>query len=460
MLTGFDLAGSHSKRKVIMKKVAVCFVVGVAVLGAASSMVLAQETGQKARAYYTVKHRDPVLEEMRETSEAAQEAADEVTAEIRKTQKARDEREREEEKELTFEFEGVEVPESPDAFESPFHFPPTPQYRTGTCWCFATTSFFESEVARVTGRRIKLSEMHTVYYEYLEKARRLVEERGDSYFAEGSETNAVTRIWKKYGVVPRADYEGMLADDGRFDHSAMTDELEAYLAMVEKHDLWDEAYVLGGVRVILNQYMGEPPTEVRWEGRTLTPREFVAEVLELDLDDYVDVISTLRFPFYTRGEYEVPDNWWHSEDYYNFPLNVWYGIIRKAAERGYTLAIGGDVSEPGYQGFQDAAIVPEFDIPEPYINQDARELRFANHSSFDDHALHLVGQTRIGDHDWYLIKDSARSSRWGEYEGYYFYREDYVRLKMLSYTVHRDLIAELEKKVEETERRIAEEATG
>ncbi|MCK4546455.1 MAG: peptidase C1 [Candidatus Eisenbacteria sp.] len=424
-----------------MRKAIVYCIVLVFAAGTCQGVATAQKHQESTdKAYYKVKYRDPVLKEIEEAREAAEAAADSVTGKIREDQKEQGEKEKEEAKKLVFDFEGVEIPESPDVFESAFHFPPTPQYYTGTCWCFAATSFFESETCRLTGKKIKLSEMYTVYYEYLEKVRRFVQERGDSYVEQGSETNAVMRVWKKYGVVPRSVYEGVLAEGGRYDHEPMMEEIKDFLALVEDHGLWEEDYVLGAVRLILGRYMGEPPAEFRWEGRTYTPRGFMKDLLKINPDDYVDVISTLRFPFYTKGEFEVPDNWWHSEEYYNLPLDVWYEVVLKAAQNGYTLAIGGDVSEPGYQGFEDAAIVPPFDIPEELIDQDARELRFANGTSSDDHALHLVGHTRLGNHDWFLIKDSARSSRWGKYEGRYFYREDYVRLKMLSYTVHKDAI--------------------
>ena len=394
----------------------------------------------KGAAYYKKKHYDPVLEDMKKKREAAAETAAEETARIREAQAKRDEEEKETRRVLTFDMGDIRVPESPDRFESAFHFPPVPQYYTGTCWCFATTSFLESEVSRRTGRKIKLSEMYTVYYEYLEKVRRWVRERGDSYVAEGSETNAVLRIWDAYGVVPRAAYEGVRAEDGRYDHEPMMEEIEAWLDRVEAHDLWDEEAVVDAVRLILNRHMGAPPAEFEWDGARYTPVRFMKEVLEIRPADYVHVISTLEFPFYTFGEYKVPDNWWRSEDWYNLPLDEWYGVVRNAAKNGYTVAIGGDVSEPGYQGFEDAAVVAPFDIPGEFIDQDAREFRFYNRSSTDDHALHLVGHTRHGGADWFLIKDSARSSRWGDFEGYYFYRSDYVKLKMLSFTVHRDMM--------------------
>ncbi len=44
------------------------------------------------------------------------------------------------------------------------------QGNTGTCWCFSTSSFVESEILRKTGKKIDLSEMFVVRKIYLEKA--------------------------------------------------------------------------------------------------------------------------------------------------------------------------------------------------------------------------------------------------------------------------------------------------
>ncbi len=52
--------------------------------------------------------------------------------------------------------------------------------------------------------------------------------------------------------------------------------------------------------------------------------------------------------------------------------------------------------------------------------------------------MHLVGWTSVGGVDWFLIKDSARAARKAPPEGYLFYRADYVKLKMMTYTVHKD----------------------
>ena len=72
------------------------------------------------------------------------------------------------------------------------------------------------------------------------------------------------------------------------------------------------------------------------------------------------------------------------------------------------------------------------------INQGSREHRIVNGETGDDHGVHLVGFTREGGRDWFLVKDSNRSSRLGEHKGYYMWSGDYVKLKMLAFTVHRD----------------------
>ncbi|HPC81764.1 MAG TPA: C1 family peptidase [Thermoanaerobaculaceae bacterium] len=399
------------------------------------------------RAVYEPRHKDPVLEEMEKANEARDKAASEATDAIRAAQKARRDKERGSEKTLRFDMSRIVKPASPAAFKQAFHFPPQAQYLTGTCWSFSTTSFLESEVFRLTGQKIKLSEMYPVYWEYVEKMRRFVRERGDSPIAEGSESNAFTRLLPDIGMVPAEAYPGVLAADGRHDHSRLIARLQNLASWVNANDEWDEELVLAMTRVILDRELGPPPARFEYNGVTYTPREFLSRVLKLEPADYVDVMSTLSAPFWQRAEYKVPDNWWHDASYVNVPLDDWYAAIRGAVQQGYTLVIGGDVSEPGINGFEDIAIIPDFDIPAAYINQSSRELRFDNHTSEDDHGIHLVGMTQTGGHDWFLIKDSGRSSRWGKFAGYYFYRDDFVKLKMLTFTVHKDAVAHLLAKV-------------
>jgi len=63
--------------------------------------------------------------------------------------------------------------------------------------------------------------------------------------------------------------------------------------------------------------------------------------------------------------------------------------------------------------------------------------------------VHLVGYTRKDGHDWFLIKDSASGSQKGKYKGYFFFRDDFVKLKMLSFMVHKDAVKEILAKFKE-----------
>ncbi len=414
-------------------------VIGFGLVGA-----VAADEPKRDQAIYVDDYKDPVIEEMEQANQARAEAARAKTAELiaayRDAEKARTEPEQR----LRFDLSGLVKPPSPDAFTSKvWHFPPTPQYNTGTCWSFSATSFMESEIKRLYGAEIKLSEMWTVYWEFVEKARGYIASRGESLFDHGSQDAALLRMYRQHGVVPRSAYEGVLAEDGRFDHDLMVEQIQSLLGWCKANDFWDEQAVILMVREMLDATMGRPPEMVAWNGVGMTPQAFLADVCRIDPDDYVTLMSTLQRPFWTRGEYQVPDNWWHDASYVNVPLDVWYETLVRVVTAGHGVVLGGDVSEPGMNGFEDVAVVPTFDIPGEYIDQSARELRFADGSTGDDHGIHLVGHMRLDGHDWFLIKDSNRSSRHGTWEGYYFYRDDYVRLKMLTYTVHKDAAADV-----------------
>jgi bleomycin hydrolase len=285
--------------------------------------------------------------------------------------------------------------------------------------------------------------MWLVYWEYVEKVRRWVREFGHSVVAEGSQGDAILDIYREYGAVPREAYAGVPFADGRHDHTPLMKELKAYLDWAAANDVWDGARVIAGARDILDAHLGRPPETFAWRGRDWSPRAFLPEVLRLDPDAYVTCVSFMERPGYVFGEtclLDVTDNWRRKTDYLNLPLDRFARLLPEAVDRGYTLAIGGDNSEPGLDGHFDAAVVPSWDIPADRIDQAAREHRIRNGETGDDHGLHVVGRTRLGDRDWYLIKDSNRSSRLGAFKGYYFFDGDYIKLKMLTIMVHRDVL--------------------
>lgn len=333
-------------------------------------------------------------------------------------------------------------------FKQYWHNEPVSQGNTNTCWSFSATSYLESEVYRLTGQKVRISEMYTVYYEYLERAAELVKTRGNTYFGEGSEANAVTKIWAKYGCVPYEAYTGFLPGQTFYSHEAMFNELKGYVEFVKKNNIWDEATVTAAFKSILNHYMGVPPAKFMLNGKEYSPKEYMTSVLKYEPSNYCDVLSYLQKPFWSQVEYQVPDNWWHSDVYYNLPLIDYMTILKKAIKSGYTLAIGGDVSEAGLLAREaNAAIIPSFDIPSAYIDDNARQFRFSNQTTTDDHGMHIVGYVEKDGTTWFLVKDSSAGSRTGGKEknpnfGYYFFHEDYVKLKIMNFTVHKDMMKE------------------
>lgn len=366
--------------------------------------------------------------------------------EIKKEAKEFFEKKKESKKEFKVDFTGLDLPKSKEEFTYYWHNDPLSQGNTGTCWSFSTTSFFESEVYRLNKRKVKLSENYTVYWEYVEKARRFVRERGNSNFAEGSEANAVKRMWKEYGIVPSEVYTTKMPGQKFHDHSKLFNEMNSYLKSVQERHAWNEEEVLSTIKSILNYYFGVPPTKFTYEEKEYTPKEFLAKVVNLNLDDYVEIISLMQEPYHTKIIYDVPDNWWRDNNYYNVPLDEYMSLIKNAIRKGFTMAIGGDVSEAGIDSHFKAAMVPTFDIPSEYIDENARQFRFSNGTTGDDHGIHLIGYQNKDGKDWFLIKDSGSGSFNVGDRGYYFYTEDYVKLKIIDFMVHKDAVGDLMKK--------------
>jgi len=344
------------------------------------------------------------------------------------------------ERSFVVDLSGFAAPRSLEGFVTAWHNPPTSQGNTNTCWSFSTTSFFESEVHRLYGKSVRLSEVFTVYGEYLERTKRFIRERGNSAVAEGSEANAVTRDWKIYGCVPWEAYSGLRPGQKFHDHSKLIGEVTAYLDHVKSANAWNEDAALGTVKAILDSHLGKPPERFKVDGKEYTPQSYLRDYLKINPDDYVDVLSYLQQPFGPNVEYEVPDNWWHSRDYLNVPLDTFMKIIKKALREGYTLSLGGDVSEPGKNAEKKVCMIPSFDIPSEYIDDNARQLRFGNGTTTDDHGIHLVGYKEANGKVWFVIKDSGSSSFNYEPKGYYFLTEDYVKLKMMDFMVHKDAL--------------------
>ncbi len=337
------------------------------------------------------------------------------------------------------------------------------QNRSGTCWCFSTQSFLESELMRMGKGAIQLSEMYVVHNMYLEKARNYVRYQGHAQFGEGGEPHDVINAVRDFGIVPAEAYSGLPKGDSLPVMGEMDNVLKAMLDEVNKlHDgklspNWFKAY-----QGALDGYMGATPTQFEYKGKTYTPQSF-AKSLGINPDDYVEVTSFTHHPYYSKFALEVPDNWSGSQ-VYNVPLNELQQITDNAIQNGYTVEWGADVSEPGF-GVKNysIAIMPQSEtiamtakardsiftnpVPQKEITDTLRQKAFDNLSTTDDHGMQITGMAKdqLGT-PYYIVKNSWGTSNYCK--GYFYCSASYFRYKTTAIMVNKNAIpAELRKKM-------------
>jgi len=336
------------------------------------------------------------------------------------------------------------------------------QSRTGTCWCFATISFLESEMLRMGKPETDLSEMFVVRHTYPKKAVNYVRLHGSATFGQGGQSHDVIEQIRKYGIVPEEVYSGMNIGEKRHNHGEMATVLSSMLDGVLKRrgsrltPRWQEAF-----DAVLDVYLGMPPKTFQYKGKTYTPRQFAKNYVGLDLDDYIELTSYSYQPYYKPCRLEVPDNWTFNDQYYNVPMDDFEAIIDYALENGYSVAWDGDVSERDFSSRTGYAIVPLEDwedktqaernekvtppVKEKEITEEMRQKTYDNFTTTDDHLMHIVGLA----HDqngtkFYLTKNSGGTDR--KYDGYLYMSSSYVRLKGIAMMVHKDSLPKKIKK--------------
>jgi bleomycin hydrolase len=341
--------------------------------------------------------------------------------------------------------------ENPHEFTRIYTLPATPvksQGKTGTCWAFATTSFIESELIRKGKGEFDLSEMFTVRQCYPLKAEKYVRYHGESNYGQGGQAHDVFMIIDKNGVVPDNVYTGMTFKQEKHNHGEMFAVLSSMLnAVVDKRGgeltpVWMNAY-----QSILDTYLGEIPEEFVYEGKTYTPAGF-RNYLGIDVNDYIEITSYSHHPFYEKINLEVPDNW-TNDLYYNVPIDEIVEIIDNSLSNGYTVAWDGDTGKDDFykEGY---AVVPveERDVEkdrqesmeEKTVTQQMRQQAFNDYSTTDDHLMHITGLAEDQNGTkFYYTKNSWGTDDKG-IDGYWYLSEQYVRLKTIAITVHRDAV--------------------
>lgn len=344
------------------------------------------------------------------------------------------------------------------------------QNKSGTCWCFSGTSFFEDEILRQGGDSLDLSEMFTVRHCYADKGDRYVRYYGQTNFAPGGSLLDVAYVWDKYGAVPEEVYSGLSYGEDKHVHGELDGILHAMLNVVVKKPnkkistAWRGAY--DGV---LDAYLGKLPETFKYNGKTYTPKSF-AQSLPIKVKDYALISSFTHHPFYEDFVLEVPDNWLNGQ-YTNVPLDELKAIVDNAIANGYPVAWAADVSEGGFKWTKGVALMPkgksegdmdgtelsrwvklsdkerqnskfEFDAPVPEIEvtQEIRQQMFDSQETTDDHGMEIVGIAEDQDGNrYYKVKNSWDTNQ--IYGGYIYVSVPFFLAKTMGILVHRDAIS-------------------
>ncbi len=325
--------------------------------------------------------------------------------------------------------------------------PATPvkdQAKTGTCWCFAMTSFMESELLRMGKGEYDLSEMFVVRHNYVRRIKDNILRRGRGNIGPGSIAHMYTWVMKNVGLLPEEVYHGINYDSEKHNHDDLNKWIKAInaTAVDMKKPLPQE--IVDGV---LDAYLGKVPETFMYNGKEYTIKSFY-QSLGLNADDYVELTSFTHHPFYEKVMVEIPDNW----DYalmYNVPIGELVQIIDNAINTGYTVAWDGDLSEPGYAFKHHVAVNTNEEIKkqktlkakakEEPVTQISRQEGFETFKTVDDHLEHITGIAKDEDGvKYYKTKNS-----WGTEDngtGYHYISEEYVKAKTISILVNKKSI--------------------
>ena len=342
------------------------------------------------------------------------------------------------------------------------------QNRSGTCWCFSTVGFLESEILRKKGIEIDLSEMFIVNHNMLDRATYFVRQYGEgSQYAPGGSAYDVIYCMEHYGLVPQDAMPGIRYGDTLPNHTEVDAICKGFLngitgGKVKKlSPVWREAF-----QAIWDTYLGKCPESFEYNGKTYTPLSF-KEWLGLKESDYVSLTSYTHHPFYERFALEVPDNW-RMDQMYNIPMDEMMQVIDNAIKNGYTLAWGADISETGFTR-KGVGVMPDADhgavitgsdaakwlglsaddkrkeltkkpLPEIEVTQEMRQKAYDNWETTDDHGMQIFGIAKDQNgKEYYMIKNSWGTAK-SDYKGIWYVSRAFMAYKTNNIVVHKDAL--------------------
>lgn len=341
------------------------------------------------------------------------------------------------------------------------------QFRSGTCWCFSSLGFLESEAIRLNNIKDTtlypdFSEMFVVSHSYQDRAEKYVRLDGKLNFGAGSECNDVLYVAKHYGLVPQGVMPGLNYGTELPVHGEIDALAYAYVKAIASNPnrvlstAWKK-----GFQGIMDAYFGECPTEFTYNGVKYTPESY-RDSYKINPDDYVSLTSYTHHPFYEKFALEISDNWRWEQDW-NVPIDEFMAALDNALENGFTVAWGTDVSEKGFtrdglgilykeqvkktsgsdqerwvgksEEKSDEPQAPEEEV----ADQAYRQKGYDNKTLTDDHGMQIFGiaKDQFGK-KYYMVKNSWGTA--GKYNGIWYVTEAYVRGKSMDITMHKDAL--------------------
>ena len=338
------------------------------------------------------------------------------------------------------------------------------QSSTGTCWCFATASFMESELLRMGKGEYDLSEMFIVRQKYMNQMEDNYLRRGKGNIGEGSLAHTFKNAYKQVGIVPEEAYSGLIDGNKEHNHGALSRYFKALVdANIASKKRTPQYYAL--INNLFDTYLGKLPEKFTYKGKEYTPKTF-AESLGLNYNDYVSLTSYTHHPFYSQFAIEIQDNWRNGLSY-NLPIEELMAVMDNAVKKGYTFAWGSDVSEQGFSRdgiavMPDAAKESELSgsdmarwtgltaadkrrelftkpFPEKDITQEMRQVAFDNWETTDDHGMVIYGIAKDQNgKEYFMVKNSWGKS--GKYDGIWYASKAFVAYKTMNILVHKDAL--------------------
>ena len=344
------------------------------------------------------------------------------------------------------------------------------QNRSGTCWDYSTLSYFESEILKATGKTYDLCEAFVANKTYMDRAVQVVRLHGDCQFSQGGSAYDVLHVLKNQGICPEdaMPFPGSLYGDSLNNFNEFFGQLEPYVAGIAKstaNKISSQWKV--GLQGILDAYLGQCPEKFTYEGKEYTPKSFAAS-LGLNFDDYVTITSYSHHPYYTQYAVEVQDNWRNPLSW-NLPMEDMARILENAVMNGYTVAWGGDVSEPGFtrkglayfvdtkkaEGLSGSDMARWLKlspakrtnlidslgckVPELEPTAEQRQQRFDNWELTDDHGMLIFGIAK-DQHgkEYYMVKNSWGET--GDFKGIWYMTKNYIVANTMDFMVNKNAI--------------------